>query len=59
MSYIFLSQRKDGKGSHFIMNLPEFLLSKYLKINLNYHLDYKTCRCDRSAGKFYVFQTYF
>ena len=59
MSYIFLSQRKDGKGSHFIMNLPEFLLSKYLKINLNYHLDYKTCRCDRPLENSMYFKPIF
>lgn len=41
--YIFLSQRKDRKGGHFIMNIAEFLLSKYLKIDLHYQLNYKIC----------------
>ena len=53
MNHIFLSQRKDGKGAHFIMNLPEFLLSKYLKINLNYQLNYKICTGDKLEKSMY------
>ena len=45
--YIFLSQRKDGKGAHFIMNIAEFLLSKFFKLNVYYHSNYKICTGDK------------
>ena len=35
------------------MNLPEFLLSKYLKINLNYELNYKICTGDKLEKSMY------
>ena len=53
MNKIVLSQRPDRKGSHFIMNLPEFLLSKYLKINLYYELNYKISIGDKLENSMY------
>ena len=45
--YIFLSQRVDGKGSHFVTNMAEFLISKFYKLNLYYQLNYKICTGDK------------
>jgi len=51
--YIFLSKRKDGKGAHFIMNIAEFLLSKFYKINLYFDKNYRICTGDKITNSMY------